>query len=351
MQTKTLYWVCQAAGWGCFTLYVLTGYVAAVGIAQVRVSSVVSILFFNAGLCPVVSDQLRRWMQRRGWIGLPFRRLAPRLTGVVLLLAAGLTGLVALGEVLVHGDQSLGTQLIVGIFFGFSWGMVGWLLIYLAVLARRRHVVLERRALELTVVAREAQLRALRSQLNPHFLFNCLNSLRGLILEDPPRAASMVTGLAGLLRHSLRADRTGTIALAEEMEAVSDYLSLERMRFEDRLHVDCTVSPDALTVRIPPMLVQTLVENAIKHGIAELPDGGAVRIDAELFDGHVQIDVANTGRLKPAGETAGVGLENAREQLRLVYGGAASLALTDRADGTVVARLRIPLGVDTTNPT
>lgn len=341
MQPKTLYWVCQGAGWSCFTLYVLTGYVAAVGISHARTIDVVSILFFDAGVCPIVSHQLRLWMRRRGWIGLPFRTLVPRLIGVALLAGAGLTSLVMLVEVLVHGHQDLGTGALVGMFLGFSWGMSGWFLIYVAVVARRRHVALERQALELTVVARDAQLRALRAQLNPHFLFNCLNSLRAMIAEDPVRAASMVTGLAGLLRYSLRSHRAPTIALAEEMEAVGDYLSLERVRFEERLHVDCTVSPAALDAHIPPMLVQTLVENAITHGIAELPAGGSVRVDAEVIDGRLQIQVSNTGRLAASAGDGGVGLHNAREQLRLLYGDAASLVLHQRGE-TVVASVRLP---------
>jgi two-component system, LytTR family, sensor histidine kinase AlgZ len=342
MQPKTLYWVCQIAGWSCFTLYVLTGYVAAVGIPHIQVSAIVTILVFDAGVCPLVSHQIRLWMRRRGWIALPFRTLTPRLTGVAFLVGAGLTMLVMLVEVLIHGYQDLDTSTLVGMFFGFSWGMAGWLLIYCAVIARRRHVALERQALALTLVARDAQLRALRSQLNPHFLFNCLNNLRGLIAEDPAKAVSMVTGLAGLLRYSLRSDRAATIALAEEMEAVHDYLSLERVRFEERLHVQCTMSPTALAARIPPMLVQTLVENAITHGIAELPAGGVVRIDARVVDGHLKIQVANSGRLRASVAGTGVGLENAREQLRLLYGDAASLALRERGGDMVVASVMIP---------
>jgi histidine kinase len=342
MQPKTLYWVCHIAGWSCFTLYVLTGYVAAVGFPHVQVSAVVTILFFDAGVCPLVSHQLRSWMRRRGWMALPFRTLTPRLIGIALLLGAGLTSLVMLAEVLIHGYQDLGTSTLVGMFFGFAWGMAGWLFIYFAVIARRRHVALGRQALELRVVARDAQLRALRSQLNPHFLFNCLNSLRGLIAEDPARAASMVTGLAGLLRYSLRSDRTVTIALAEEMEAVGDYLSIERVRFEERLHVECVLSPAALAAHIPPMLVQTLVENAITHGIATLPGGGAVRIDAQVVDGFLDIQVSNTGKLGLSAGGAGVGLENARERLRLLYGDAASLALHERDGGTVVASVLMP---------
>ena len=341
MQPKTLYWICQGAGWSLFTLYVLTGYVAAVGISRVRLSDVAIILLFDAGVCPIVSHQIRLWMRRRGWIGLPLRTLAPRLIGVAVLAGAALTSLVAAAGMLIHGRQDYGAGTLVGMFFGFSWGMAGWLAIYFGVMARRRHVALERQALELRVVARDAQLRALRAQLNPHFLFNCLNSLRAMIVEDPARAASMVTGLAGLLRYSLRSNRQSTIALAEEMEAVWDYLDLARVRFEERLHVDCALAPATLDARIPPMLMQTLVENAITHGIAELPEGGVVRIDARVVDGWLQIQVSNTGRLAATASPGGVGLQNTREQLRLLYGNAALLALHQRGD-TVVASVRLP---------
>ena len=167
----------------------------------------------------------------------------------------------------------------VSIFFGFTWAFAGWLVIYFSVHGRRRREALQ---LELAVVSRDAQLRSLRAQINPHFLFNSLNSLRHLILADPQRAVTMVTGLADLLRYSLASDRSDMVPLGDELAIVDEYLGLEQVRLEERLRVERAIEPAALPARVPPMLVQSLVDNAIKHGIATLPQGGLVRLSARI---------------------------------------------------------------------
>ena len=336
-----LYWTCQAAGWGAFTLYALTGYVAAAGRSQVRAIDVASFLFFDGVVCLFATHGLRAWMRTHGWLDMPARRLAPRLVLAVVLLAGSISAAVVTGIALTRHGRIPPRDYIAGMFIAFSLAMTGWLAIYFQVVSRRRQQTLERQALELSIVARDAQLRALRAQINPHFLFNALNSLRGLIAEDPPRAASMVTGFAGLMRYALQSDSNETVTLAEELAAVDDYLEIEGMRFEERLRVERAVSPDARYARLPPMLLQLLVENAIKHGVANLRDGGVVRIAAAIVDAQLEIRVSNSGVLS-SGDGKGVGLDNARERLRLLYGPAASLTL-GAGDGAVVATLRIPL--------
>ena len=123
---------------------------------------------------------------------------------------------------------------------------------------------------------------------------------------------------------------------------IDEYIALERIRFEERLRIERDVEPPALDARIPPMLVQTLVENAVKHGISELPQGGVVRLEARTSGRRLEIRVANTGRLKPSADPTGYGLRNAAERLRLLYGDAASLTLREN-DGTTVATLTLPL--------
>src|SRR5262249_30909594 len=128
----------------------------------------------------------------------------------------------------------------------------------------------------------QAELRALQAQVNPHFLFNSLNTIRGTLHDNPDQAESMITSLSNLFRRSLRPDGAQMILLGEEMEAVSDYLALESARFEERLKVCLHIQPEAERCAIPAMLVQTLVENAIKHGISRLPAGGIVSIRGSL---------------------------------------------------------------------
>jgi hypothetical protein len=155
-----------------------------------------------------------------------------------------------------------------------------WQIIYFGVLSVRgwseRALDAEAAAWRLKLDTQAAQLRFLKAQLNPHFLFNALNSVCGLISEDTTRAQTMVTNLSNILRHSL-SSTSGTVTLEHELEVVNDYLALESIRFEERLRTTIALDPNALTTPIPPMLVQGLVENAIKHGVALLPKGGRSR--------------------------------------------------------------------------
>jgi two-component system sensor histidine kinase AlgZ len=341
------YWLCQFGGWGLYTVYIATFAVMSNGF---HVTSVLCIIALLTGLCPLVTHGLRAWMLRRRWMLLPPQRLLPRLAAVALALSVALTSLTFFFQITVlhtaRWDKwwpGAAVPMILGYLMAFSI----WLSIYFSVHARRRQRAFELKALQLEVVAHDAHLRSIESQLNPHFLFNCLNSVRALIVENPPRAQTMVTRLAELLRYSLKSDRPGAVTLGEELAAVGDYVDLERVRFEDRLAVDVAVEPGALRIPVPRMMILTLVENAVKHGIAQLPSGGGVWISARLADGHLKIEVANSGELQPGSE-GGVGLANARERLRLLYGASASLTLTGRGNQTVLAALALPAAEATT---
>jgi hypothetical protein len=329
------YWICQFAGWFGFATYVAGAYVV---FAPDRLASVVlAILVFNGLGCPAATHALRYWMLRQRWLELPLRRFVPRATVAVLVLATLLTAAVVLLELAAFTSRIEVTG-AAWTFFAFAWAVAGWILVYWVVQARRRR---ERAAFELSVLAREAQLNALRAQLNPHFLFNCLNSLRALIVQDPARAVSMVTALGDLLRYALASDRRQLVPLSEELAVVNQYLDLEKIRFEERLTVERIVDAAALDVSVPPMLLQTLVDNAVKHGIATLPHGGIVRITARVDAGDLALAVASTGTLG-TGSSEGFGLRSADERLRLLYQDRASLTLTSEGTATV-ASLRLPV--------
>jgi len=194
---------------------------------------------------------------------------------------------------------------------------------------------------------KEAELRALKSQVNPHFIFNSLNSLRSLIDEDPRRARLAVTQLANLLRYSLQSGQMETVSFEQELQVVQDYLALEQVRFEDRLHLRLDIAEDTLSLQIPPMLLQTLAENAIKYGIAQQPAGGEIAISAQRDKGLFRIQVSNPGTLAPSGgqpgSSTGLGIKNALDRLRLLFGERASLELIQGAPGQVLAQVSIPL--------
>jgi hypothetical protein len=335
-KTSAWYWICQAAGWSGFLTYVLVGYYFYA--PEHKAGDVVGIVILSTIVPMLMTHGLRHWMYVRGWAQLKeWQRKVRQFTAAPILAVACTLGVgVAAGVPERLWVRSAGAWWT---FVAYDCAFGGWLWAY-----ERAHA--HRRRQQLEVVAREAQLRALRAQLNPHFLFNSLNSVRSLITENPQGAAAMVTGLADILRYSLASDRHDTVPLADEIAIVDEYVGLERARLEDRLRVERIVEPAALGARVPPMLVQTLVENAVKHGIAPAPAGGLVRLEARVIDGRVTIIVTNPGRLDAVVGEAGYGLHNARERLRLLYGDLASLTLRDD-DGETVAALTLPAEMKT----
>jgi signal transduction histidine kinase len=194
---------------------------------------------------------------------------------------------------------------------------------------------------ELSRLTAEAELRALRAQINPHFLFNTLNTIGYLIRTAPEKATSTLMDLTGLMRSVLASSGT-TVTLAEEIRLVEAYLEIEKARFEERLHTSIHVAPELGEIRIPALLLQPLVENAIKHGIAPLRRGGEVVIEAEERNGMVRISVRDSGCGATATEIernrrGRVGLDNVARRLRATYGDAASLVIESvPGEGTVV---------------
>jgi sensor histidine kinase YesM len=181
------------------------------------------------------------------------------------------------------------------------------------------------RALKL---ATEAQLASLESRIHPHFLFNTLNSISSLIPEDPARAERLVEQMAALLRFSLDANQSGLVPLSAELKIVGDYLEIERARFGDRLRYQIDVPADLNESRIPPLSLQTLVENSVKYAIAPDRTGGEIRITAARSDGAFRLEVSDPGpafQLESA--PAGHGLDNLKDRLLAVFGGKAALVL------------------------
>ena len=169
----------------------------------------------------------------------------------------------------------------------------------------------------------------------------CLNSLRGMIDEDRGRAQQMVMRLAELLRASLRQDECSAIPLEEELATVDAYLELESVRLEERLRIRREIAVEAMGALVPPMMVQGLVENAVKHGIAQLPGGGELVLRVGREGETLRVEVGNTGRLKVE-QGSGIGLTNARERLRLLYGERASVELREEPAGWVRATVVLP---------
>jgi hypothetical protein len=193
-------------------------------------------------------------------------------------------------------------------------------------------------------LALQAQLASLESRLQPHFLFNTLNAISALIQEDPDQAERTVERLAALLRFSLDAAERGLVPLSHELKIVSDYLEIERTRLGDRLACSVEVAPEAAACEVPPLCVETLVENSVKHAIAPRPRGGRVRVEGALAGDRLVLSVWDDGDgFTEASVRPGHGLESLRQRLAARFGAAAALTIGRRDGGTLVT-LSLPAG-------
>ena len=338
MTTRATYWICQIGGWGGYTAVGLVSASLRIGW---RPTMVAGYLLF--GLYSIALTELfRREILRRGWLNADTGRMFRALTLGALTVGSIQSFLViAISQVLEPGANTFLQLPAAALWLWVS--VIGatsiWTILYVALTGQRRS---QEKAVHLQLAVSEAELRALEAQVNPHFLFNCLNSIRGLVVENPALAQDMITKFANILRYNLHRDMQHTVPLASEVEVVSDYLALESVRLEERLRVHMTIEPAAAEVPIPPMLLQSLVENAVKHGIAPLPAGGELRISARLHGDTLLLEVGNPGRLAEArADSPGLGLANTRERLRILYGSRASLRLENR-DGRVAATVLVP---------
>jgi sensor histidine kinase YesM len=289
-------------------------------------------------------------MERWNWKQLGWRSLFPRIIAMAFILS---TVWSAFDSIWLHGvvglawntKGSIALALVIQVLY-CAIPLFCWLSLYYFYHLFDRFNRSEIERFKLMTSVKEAELRALKSQVNPHFIFNSLNSLRALIEEDPGRARKAVTQLANLLRYSLQSGQMETVPFEDELEVVNDYLALEQVRHEERLRLRLDIAPDTLQLRIPPMLLQTLVENAVKYGISPHPEGGEIAILARNWGGALRIQVSNPGEVAPNGQASstGLGLRNAAERLRLIFGERATLRLrSDAGQAQVVAEAVIPL--------
>ncbi|MFO0357955.1 MAG: sensor histidine kinase [Sphingobacteriaceae bacterium] len=198
--------------------------------------------------------------------------------------------------------------------------------------------------LRLEAAGKESELNSLKAQLNPHFMFNSMNSIRALIDEDPQKAKQAVTQLSNILRNSLLMNKNKEISIEEEINLVKDYLDLEKIRYEERLSFDISIDPKTLHLMVPPLIIQGQVENAIKHGISKLPSGGKVTITSQLRESILQIQITNTGKLNTEKSVTGLGFNNSLQRLQLMYGKHAQIKIEeDQANQTVISTIQIPI--------
>ena len=351
---ERLYVIFQAGGWGFFWLLQILFTAAGAmtkrkGMLDEQIFQM-SITTMVMALGLLLSHFGRRLIARWDWKTLGWRALIPRI-----LALSGVQAVVWIGVgfgwpylVLRYPSPMSPWLLVVTVvWINGTITMAGWHCVYFFyhLFDRLNRSEIER--LRLVGHVKEAELRSLKSQVNPHFIFNSLNSLRALIDEDPARARQSVTQLANLLRYSLQSGQLETVPFEDELRVVNDYLALEQVRHEERLRLRLDIAPETLALPVPPMLLQTLVENAVKYGISTRAEGGEIAIIARCEGGGLRLQVTNPGELATAATkmraaSTGVGLRNAAERLRLLFGEGATLQLRAASPVLVVAEAVLP---------
>jgi signal transduction histidine kinase len=330
------YWALQLAGWLGYSAVGIT--INLIGGAALWPLVIGHVVLVSAGIG--LTHLLRREIHRRRSSNVPISRLWPLLVPAAIAISIVLAALVVGVNTLLTGNK---WDLIstVALWWGMLLATGVWTILYVRFSERRRHEVREE---QLQLALRDAQLLALEAQINPHFLFNSLNSIRALVEIDPSRAQDMLTRLSNVLRNSLRRGNEHTVALQSEVESVSDYLALETVRFADRLHSTVTIDERAAECGVPPMMLQTLVENAVKHGVGQTKGRADLTVRATVDHHKLLIAVENTGKLLGSPERGmQLGLKNTRERLKLLYGDRASFRLEEKGD-RVIATVAVPVG-------
>jgi hypothetical protein len=336
-----VYWLCQVAGWSSWT---------GVGLSYALVSdSRMSLWPFLPTYVASIASSIgwthlyRLVIRKHGWTALGPGKLLARVLPVSVALGIVIPYTTLPLYLALYGQRATAFGLWVApAVVGTTWCVAIWNMAYFGIHYFERWRQAEVDKLQLAVVATEARLQGLMAQINPHFLFNCLNSVRALAVEDPAKAQTAVTALSELMRYSLQAGQVPTVPLETEIEMVLNYLSLEVIRFDERLTTGVEIDDATRRVQVPPMMVQALVENGVKHGIERLPAGGSIGVSAQLDGDCVFVRVSNTGKITAQEGTTRIGLANARERLRLLYGERARLALREDG-GAVIAELRVPV--------
>jgi len=348
--TLSLYWKCQFAGWGlvsiywAYTVYTRDNY----GVFYTFLNYVL-----DASIGVFLTHKYRRFAIKAGWSNLPIKKLLLRVIPMVLLLAflyMALNNLKWHGFMLFFFDKEY--VLLTSLLYWDPILITGlrlmsiWILAYHLFHYYQREVKTAKENAQLSLIAKQAQLDNLSAQLNPHFLFNSLNSIKSLVIENPSTARRAIDLLSDLLRSSLYEKDKDLITVKEELSLVQDYVELEKMRFEERLQLDISVDKTLNSFKIPTLSIQLLVENAIKHGIDSIVEGGIVHLCIEKNKNSVQIILQNPGTLNTINKNSGLGLKNLQERLAIQYKGNATFKLAALDKESVVAIITLPIKND-----
>lgn len=338
------YWLCQFGGWFAYVIaYIYMAY----SLNHLNLLTVEKITI--QGLLGIgVTHILRVVIIRMDWLRLSFDRIWIILLAAVLATSVFysilISSLFTLFDLMGNHAIPLYKKVIVGLLDQLPLLMV-WTMIYYVwhFVENSRKQQLE--SLRLESLVKELELKTIKSHINPHFIFNALNSIRALVDENPGRARTAITELSNILRSSMQTEKMETVPLEREMAIVKDYLALEKIRFEERLKIELDIDEDTLEEPVPIMMLQTLVENAIKHGISKRLEGGVVRVRSYFKGDHHELVVQNTGHLNGHAREGGFGLISTQSRLSILYGPQANFEIKDINTDIVEAKISIPVEV------
>ena len=362
-KNSRIFWICQIAGWFSFAFtivffaYLLEKQVSTIFLKRIVVSVFFGIFLTSLLRQTIIHNQLRPPTPSKKWwklfvLVLFFSFVYSFLSDAVIEIfrlyeprGGAKTPndfVLSFTEIANNWDSGrVGKRLLFGLIFDTPIFLV-WISIYILwhyIKFTNSEAI---NKVKLETLIKELELKTIKSQINPHFIFNALNSIRALVDEDPKRARQAITELSNILRSSILVDKVEVTSLEKELAIVRDYLALEYIRFADRLQIVYDIDEKTLQNQLPPMMLQTLVENAIKHGLGKQPGNCIIKIESNFEDEKHVLKVINTGVLQNS-DNDGFGLQSTRERLNILYRGEALFQIYQCEPTQVTAKLVIPI--------
>lgn len=341
------YWICQLSGWGA--LFSVTAFFYQ-SLSVRKVNDFYLLISISAGLGILFTHLMRMVIREYKFLDKPIRKQIFSFIGVTLIFAIVYSCTDLAVDKLFDLKDNSGPKLslqneiarnsINNFFLLTIWNLIYYTFHYVE---RNRRQEVD--TLKLQSLVKELELKTIKSHINPHFIFNALNSIRALVDENPSRARTAITELSNILRSSMQTEKLETVPLERELSIVKDYLALEKMRFEERLNIEMDIDENTLDQPVPPMMLQTLVENAIKHGISKKLTGGTVRVISDYVNNHHELVVQNSGQLNGHINGDGFGVRSTQDRLNLLYQGKATFAIRNIDAEMVESRITMPLAI------
>jgi two-component system, LytTR family, sensor kinase len=335
------YWFFQIFGWFIFGLYDLSTLYLRDRLTKEEVMFTSAFLLF----CIVVTEIYHFIIKKYQWNRLLIEKLVPRVAISVTLMTILINTFVVLFGIMYREKVAFKLEFAIGfLFYSFALSML-WSTFYFLWKYINSNEELEIEKIKMQMTLKDLELKNIKLNLQPHFIFNALNSIRSLIFENQDKAREAVMQLSNILRNSLITEKEELVLLEKEMKIIEDYLALESIRYEERLIVKYNIDKNCLSTLVPPMMLQTLVENAIKHGISQSSNGGFINIDVfENINSKTIIKIENTGNFSPEenADSTKFGLNASLIRLNYLFGKLASFSISNSMNNSVISVLEIP---------